>query len=1040
MTNNNNNNNIMLTILRYIPHHTILLTTIYAGVCLFVRYMVVPQCTATTTNKNNTNNNVVEEEEECNNEGIDNTVLGWSTDFFVAIVVAILTIHLYMMTNKQKNLCSLAFTGLSIGFLLKGFVTMYFGNSGIDDSMGMKGYYIITMFQYAFWTTSVVFLGMLVQTSWKLLSEGGQVCGLLEYKVAVILNILSAVAVITGCLWGGLAWWNVVPGPFDKYTYEDVDDDDKWIPSELLKIGQLAWHGSYSLCLVAAAYVWGALSKENPVIIGGLLNSVAATGIILAQIALVGIVVYYAVTDEVGISKGWALTESTSISSTLVDYFMMMSINFIHNLLYTFFRDTDESTKKKFRSVLSRMNDLCLTKHDKEKAEDTDENESSEEGSFKNSEDNFFDVEKCVQKSSSTISEGKPTRGLFFFLLPHLHHDPFSSTQESGLESNVSEEQKSQKPQKSALEGPFGGRVVIRSVSSSNVSNEQKSQKSTLEGPCGGRVVIRSVSTSTNNISKEEESLKSQEHESNATKKHILSKKKSFKSHERKDKSSQPDGPSKNVSSKKESLEKSLQLLESITSTTVLQDRTEQGVQRAGPTYPIDKIWQKMYTQDVDLWDDARNGLEIPIGGKETLEEKIRQSITRSMENNEIEIPYNDVESENSFSNSCNTYSDGHIQDSDATENTSSSSRTNEISNRKVDVENKNESRFKIFFWKRKSKKQEDYNDVSASELESGTKLQSVQKGISESDKSIVIQNGSKSHGDTGTEIEMIIENTSTISTQPSNDRKSTEFMGVKKVSSRIASRVRSGLTSVSRSRTENEDNEESIQRARGSHRGRRLSKTNSENILDGEVKNASRASSMRSQIVEAVLSIEYNDDAQTNDDDSSSRSSEDSIADRLSVVTGIELSFDEDYLEQRSIEGGLDHIINFWNSPDDVESTKSSSDDEEEEESVVSIKSLSMESDGENSVASSVSSESEADSIDSATEEGNIGDSPTVTFEEGSIGPASIGDSPTVTFDNSHCSDAPSEEELSCVYPLEHQVNRRTFSSQSRHSRGFAV
>jgi hypothetical protein len=930
---------------------------------------MVPQC-----------NNV---EEECGNERVDNTVLGWSTDFFVAIVVAILTIHLYFMTSKN-NLCSLAFNGLWIGFALKGFTAMYFGNSGIDDSKGMRGYYIVTLFQYALWTASVVFLGILVQESWNLLSEGEKVCGLIEYKSAAVLNILSAVAVITGCLWGGLALWNVVPGPFDQYDYEDYDN--KWIPSEVLKIGQLLWHGSYSLCLVAAAYVWGALAKKNPAVAGGLQNSVAASGIIVSQTALVGIVIYYAMRDDVGISKGWAITESSSVSSTLVDYFMMMSIFFTHNLLYYIFRDTDERANKAFRSSLSRTKEFCLNKHDKEKAEDTDGMDSSEEGSVHGSEDNFVDIEKCMQKSSSTISGKKPTNGFFFFFFPRLQRDLLSSTQGGGHETNVSDE-----------------------------------QKSTLEGPCGGRVVIRSVSASTKNISKDEEStstkkilpqeysFKKQGMESySAT--NTLFEEESFQSQEKKYKSLQSVGPNRSVSGKKETLEKSLQVLELITSTAVLQDQTEQGAQRGGLTDPIEKTWQKIYTRDVDLWDDARYGVDIPLGGNETLEEKIRQSITRYMHNNEIEMPYNDVQKDNSDSHPCDTYPNRHIQNSNRFENISASSITNEISTRRINVENNNESRFNFFFWKRSSKKQE-YRDASEPESESGSGSEShcVEKAVFESDMPVVIQNGIEGEGDTGTHIEIIIESISTISTQPSDDRKNTEFTGVKKVPARLESHLTSRLVSVTRSNTENEENEGSIQRTKDSHLERRLSKMNSKDVLSGDVKNSTRTSSMRSQIKEKTV--------QTNDDDSSSGSSqgEESTLDRLSLVNGIELSFDEDYLEQRSIEGGLDHIINIWNSAD-AESTKSSSDDEE---SVVSIQS-SVNSDGDSSVVSSVPTESDEGSIGSASEDGSVGD--------------------RLPLHHSHSKEVPSEEELKSDYSLEHQVNRRRYSSQSRHSRGYVV
>jgi hypothetical protein len=108
--------NWMVGKIPFFPYAAFILTAAYVFFCLLI-WFLLPQCAT--------------EDAECGYEGVDNSVLGWSSDFFVAGTIGLLSIHLYWNTSK-KVIGAIAFTALFLGYLLKGFAARYFGNSGTD--------------------------------------------------------------------------------------------------------------------------------------------------------------------------------------------------------------------------------------------------------------------------------------------------------------------------------------------------------------------------------------------------------------------------------------------------------------------------------------------------------------------------------------------------------------------------------------------------------------------------------------------------------------------------------------------------------------------------------------------------------------------------------------------------------------------------------------------------------------------------------------------------------------------------------------------
>jgi hypothetical protein len=447
----------------------VIVTLVYCIFCLSVGFLV-PQCGS------------IGDSDDCG----ENTVLGWSVDFFIALIAAVTTIHLALKTKHKIN-AILAFGGTCLGFLFKGFAARYYVSSGADDGRAITGFFINTVFQYILWTVSTVFFAFLVETSWSKLREVGRTCGLLEAKLAVVVNVASAIVVVTGCVWNGLSSRNMVDKTGDEYTQVEPSNQ-KWPQVEVFRIGELTWHGSCSLFLVAAAYVWRAHAKEHPAKFVGIPNHVAACGILISQMILLSFVVYFAVNDEV-----WALGEVKIAANVSIGYFMMLSILLTHNLIYTLHRDDNishreglkknpklEDSQKKnsfvnfFFSVLAKTMKFQIGKSNLDDGEETDEMDSSEEGSDYSMTDQVLEnVENGLNESN--IFRPKTTDGFSFFMIQRLRREKHliegiqDEIKERMTDSVSLDEEKTSKSFEE-LRGP-GGKIIIRCIDALDNNN-----------------------------------------------------------------------------------------------------------------------------------------------------------------------------------------------------------------------------------------------------------------------------------------------------------------------------------------------------------------------------------------------------------------------------------------------------------------------------------------------------------------------------------------------------------------------------------------
>ncbi|KAG7350548.1 hypothetical protein IV203_009908 [Nitzschia inconspicua] len=187
---------------------------------------------------------------------------------------------------------SLSFLLQCFAFIIKALSSRSYGDVMVSDKQGGEqlptNLFLLTWLQYLLWTGSALLYAFLIHHTLEKAKEyGGLSCGLLESRVLFGMISLAALAISTGCIWNMLKLW----------SYNGIDGDEKEgqkIPIVILFYGILFWNGFYSAFLITAAYVWNAFAKQTKVFVSGLPHSIATAVVVVCQVSILAILVFYA--------------------------------------------------------------------------------------------------------------------------------------------------------------------------------------------------------------------------------------------------------------------------------------------------------------------------------------------------------------------------------------------------------------------------------------------------------------------------------------------------------------------------------------------------------------------------------------------------------------------------------------------------------------------------------------------------------------------------------------------------------------------------
>jgi hypothetical protein len=230
-----------------LPYGVILLTLVYVIVVLMVS-LVAPECL----------------DEPCNSEGLDNSISGWSTDFFIAIAMIWMGLHLWCCSDQPvyfSSIWSLWYMG--VAYILGGVGHSVYTNSGLDDNAGQQGFYIT-------WAVSFTFMTMSIGSTYRFIqqvSAGRNTisrCMSNFLTVSLVLVILAWLATSGGYIWCATEEDLHVVGATD--TIPPLDEDSTGTIEECLQLAfaaELSWYACFSLFWIPAGMILRATVLET---------------------------------------------------------------------------------------------------------------------------------------------------------------------------------------------------------------------------------------------------------------------------------------------------------------------------------------------------------------------------------------------------------------------------------------------------------------------------------------------------------------------------------------------------------------------------------------------------------------------------------------------------------------------------------------------------------------------------------------------------------------------------------------------------------
>lgn len=334
---------------RFLSIGLLTLTAFYAGFVVALEYLAIPAIGADCLDG------------PCQTEGVDNTVVQWASDFFIALFMFLFAFHLTFFGSndidgyiRKSGILAQIFMGGA--FVLAGIGHWLYPNSGFDDNRGMVGYWIVWIGFSVFFTISslaTAHLGLEAEADrvkveeddnkpwyrWCLpdFDDGDEHRVPNKCTKCVPLCQLLLLLSLTGVLVGG-AWCSVTS---DLQVSEVVDEfestDETTTCFQILSISGIVLQLSYGLMWVPIGLMLRAACRKSIVVLLGLSTPVAAGTCILLQWSLGSmLIVYLELTNF--IRKGDTDTSlelwNTIYGSVLYHWSMLITFYCLHNVSY----------------------------------------------------------------------------------------------------------------------------------------------------------------------------------------------------------------------------------------------------------------------------------------------------------------------------------------------------------------------------------------------------------------------------------------------------------------------------------------------------------------------------------------------------------------------------------------------------------------------------------------------------------------------------------------------------------------------------------
>lgn len=331
------------------------LTVLYAGLALGLIFGLPTKCVeddASTT---------------CQSEGVDNSVLQWSSSFMIALCMIGFAMNLTCCMGDMKQdvrrsgvlaqiFMGTAYAALGIGHIL-------YPNSGLDDNVGMLGYWITTMgfavfFAFSGWCTGQFGIEACEATSDEFRIGCSSERSNLLIVICQLLLSMSACAYLTGGIWCSVTPDLQTSGVSDTENGSIQLSSDDHVCFRIMYISNVALNMSYALLWIPVGVVFLGASRQWPYLVLGMSNPVAAVLGFLLQWSVGSMFVVYIAfaTFLKGNEDGAATIDSflnnweTTYGTVLYHWGMLITMYCLHNLSITL-TDRDEDVEEDWWAV-----------------------------------------------------------------------------------------------------------------------------------------------------------------------------------------------------------------------------------------------------------------------------------------------------------------------------------------------------------------------------------------------------------------------------------------------------------------------------------------------------------------------------------------------------------------------------------------------------------------------------------------------------------------------------------------------------------------
>lgn len=281
----------------------------------------------------------------CQSEGVDNSVIQWSSDFFIAACMIVFAMHLTCCVGdlkediRRSGVLAQIFMGSAYACI--GIGRILYPNSGLDDNRGMLGSWITSLGFAVFFALSGWLMGQFGMEVGESTGESFRV-GCSSSKSSTLVMICQLFLAFSACayLTGGI-WCSINPDIQVNSIVDDevTDDTEDHVCFRIMYISNVTLHMSYALLWIPVGAVFLGGSRQWTFSVLGFANSNAAALAVLLQWSVGSmIVVYIAFASFVeGNSDTTTIIESSYDTwiTVLYHWAMLLTMYSLHNLSFT---------------------------------------------------------------------------------------------------------------------------------------------------------------------------------------------------------------------------------------------------------------------------------------------------------------------------------------------------------------------------------------------------------------------------------------------------------------------------------------------------------------------------------------------------------------------------------------------------------------------------------------------------------------------------------------------------------------------------------